>query len=305
MRRRPHQPRVRRETAVTQLAGGQPLVLAGVGAAATATYAAYLILDDRPPGGRQRWTRTNHRGEAVTLLAGPAVAMGSTLGLLLAPGLGGRLRAAAVVATVGAGVVGGYDDLAGSGTARGFQGHLTALAKGQLTSGAIKIVGIGACGLVAAALVHRRPIDVAVGGAVVAGTANLLNLLDLRPGRALKASMLIAGGQLAAGATAAPVAAVALGSGAAMLAEDLGERSMLGDAGANALGALLGLVATCGASRRRLVLMLAVLVGLTVASERVSFTRVIEATPLLRELDRLGRRRGSASRTPSPVVSGP
>ena len=34
----------------------------------------------------------------------------------------------------------------------------------------------------------------------------------------------------------------------------------------------------------------ALIAALTLASEKVSFTRVIEATPGLRELDRLGRR---------------
>ncbi|MGB6454850.1 MAG: hypothetical protein WBH47_10220, partial [Streptosporangiaceae bacterium] len=64
----------------------------------------------------------------------------------------------------------------------------------------------------------------------------------------------------------------------------------LGDAGANALGALLGVAAATTLSRRGQVAALAAIVGLTAASEFVSFTQVIEQTGPLRWLDLLGRR---------------
>jgi hypothetical protein len=65
---------------------------------------------------------------------------------------------------------------------------------------------------------------------------------------------------------------------------------MLGDSGANALGALLGLRLAAIRGRAPRAGLLAGVVALTLASEKVSFTQVIEATPGLRELDRLGRR---------------
>jgi UDP-N-acetylmuramyl pentapeptide phosphotransferase/UDP-N-acetylglucosamine-1-phosphate transferase len=123
---------------------------------------------------------------------------------------------------------------------------------------------------------------------LVAGTANLVNLLDLRPGRAAKAASIAAAAGLrgpAGGLVAGP-----LGAALAVLPADLGEQVMLGDAGANALGALLGLRAAAVPSRPVRAGLLAVVTALTLASERISFTRVIEATPGLRELDRLGRR---------------
>ena len=64
---------------------------------------------------------------------------------------------------------------------------------------------------------------------------------------------------------------------------------MLGDTGANAAGALLGTALLDGTGRRGRLAALAVLAGLTLASERVSFTRVIESTPVLREIDAWGR----------------
>ena len=262
---------------------------AAAGAAATA--AAQHLLTGHPPGGRQRWARTNHRGGPVTLLEGPVVAAGLAAAALVTPGLTGRVRVGAAVAALGAGGFGAYDDLAGGGDHRGLRGHLGALQNGELTSGAVKIMGIGATGLAAAALVGRRGTSLITAGAVVAATANLINLLDLRPGRALKASLVLAVLDGRGSGDSARLAAVAAGSAMAVLPDDLSERSMLGDAGANALGAVLGLAAVAAdAGRGRLAGRLAALTALTLASEKVSFTTVIDATPGLRELDRMGRR---------------
>ena len=269
-------------------------LLGSAAAGAAATGAAHHLLTARPPGGLQRWARTNHRGEAVTLLEGPAIAAGLAAAAALAPGLTGRVRAAGVVASVGAGGLGAYDDLAGSGDRRGLRGHLGALLHGELTSGSVKIVGIGATGLAAAALAGRRGTGLVLAGGVVAATANLVNLLDLRPGRALKAGLILALLDGRRGGDSARLAAVAAGSALVVLPADLGERTMLGDAGANALGAVLGLAAVpADAGPARLAGRLAALTALTLASEKVSFTKVIEATPGLRELDRLGRRPAS------------
>jgi len=87
-----------------------------------------------------------------------------------------------------------------------------------------------------------------------------------------------------------------------MLPEDLGERAMLGDCGANALGAMLG-AAAAGLPRPARIALLAGITGLTAASEKVSFTKVIEQTPALRRLDMLGRRGGTGGR-PAPPKGG-
>jgi UDP-GlcNAc:undecaprenyl-phosphate GlcNAc-1-phosphate transferase len=157
------------------------------------------------------------------------------------------------------------------------------------------------------------PADVAINTGLIAGGANLLNLFDLRPGRAIKVA-LAGGALLAAGGPAGPrrgggaatgqrpgtgqVLAAPLGAAAALLGEDLGERAMLGDAGANSLGALLGVAAAAGLSRPARVALLAGITGLTAASEKVSFTAVIERTPALRWLDMLGRRPAPAAPVP-------
>ncbi len=260
---------------------GRPLVaavLAGLGAAAAHRGLTGTV---RSP----RWARTNHAGEPVTLLEGPAYVAGAAVGAAL----GGP---AGVVATVGSGAFGALDDLAGDGSSKGLRGHLGAAARGELTTGAVKVVGLGLTGLAAAALADRATparsaVDTLVGGAVVAGSANLVNLLDLRPGRALKATALVSL-PLLTGA-GGPQAAAAAGAALGVLAPDLAGRAMLGDTGANAAGALVGTALVRRTGRGGRLVALAVLTALTLASERVSFTRVIEATPGLRELDAWGR----------------
>nr|WP_281497541.1 hypothetical protein [Ornithinimicrobium sp. F0845] len=273
---------------------------------------------DRPWAAR--WERTNHAGHPVTLLEGVALVAG-TAGTALATGAawpGGSLPYA--VASLGAGSLGALDDLRQDTDRKGLAGHLRALAHGRVTTGALKVVGLVATGLVVTALDdargrtrlaalsadhrgrtrtaaqpadHRglRPATVwgtLAGAAVVAGSANLANLFDLRPGRALKVGVLAAVPLVVTG-PGSPAAAVTLGSALALLPDDLAGSSMLGDTGANPLGAVLGLALVQRQGPVARTATLAVVTGLTLASERVSFTKVIESTPVLRELDALGR----------------
>ena len=290
---------------------GGPLTGAAVtaltaGAAAVIARASYAALRRKPPGGTATWARTNHRGEPVTLLEGPAAALGATVASALGPGLPPRGRAALVTAGAGAAAFGGYDDLAGGGDQRGFRGHLGALARGEVTTGAVKIGGIGVTGVVAAAAAGGSPADLIINAGLIAGGANLLNLFDLRPGRAIKVA-LAGGGLLAAASPAArPAAAAPLGAALALLPEDLAERAMLGDAGANALGAMLGTAAAIGLPRPARIAALAAITGLTAASEVVSFTAVIARTPALNWADMLGRRPSAAPASPaSPAPQAP
>ncbi|MDH2430294.1 hypothetical protein [Sphaerisporangium sp. TRM90804] len=278
--------------------------LAGAAFGAVAARAAYAAFTRRPPiGDEKTWTRTNHRGEPLTLLEGPALVAGAAAAAALTPGVPARARAAAVLAGLGGGALGAYDDLWGATSSKGFKGHLTALARGEVTSGAVKILGIGASGVAAAALLSGRTrhpgalraADVLLDGAVIAGSANLANLFDLRPGRAIKVGALAGAPLLAASlakgdAAGAALAAVPLGAGAALLGEDLGERAMLGDAGANALGAMLGVAAVATLGRPARLALLGAVAGLTAASEKISFTKVIAGNPVLHRLDMLGRR---------------
>lgn len=280
--------------------------LGGALAAAATTTVARSLLRRTPPGGPERWTRTNHQGAPVSLLEGPAVAAGLAAGSLLT---GGTPRSALshTTAALGAFAFGLVDDLAEDTSTRskGLRGHLAAARHGTLTTGGLKVLGIGATGLLAAALAPergtrrpaRRVADVLVDGALVAASANLANLLDLRPGRALKAGTAVA--LLLSSTSASAAGGVVVGSAAAAARTDLAGTDMLGDSGANALGALLGSAVVQGTSRPVRAVVLAGLVGLTVASERVSFSQVIARTPWLDAVDRWGRS------TPTGAAPGP
>jgi UDP-N-acetylmuramyl pentapeptide phosphotransferase/UDP-N-acetylglucosamine-1-phosphate transferase len=222
------------------------------------------------------------------------VVTGLVAGSLVANGSRARTRAICASGVIAIGAVGAYDDLAGAATTKGLRGHLRALAHGEVTSGALKIGVIGAAGLLTAAALRaedERPVlhpGTLLDGVLVAGAANLVNLLDLRPGRAVKVSVLAA--TLSAGTrTGARLASPVIGAALAAAPEDLAGRAMLGDCGSNALGASVGASVVAAAGARVRVLSVVVLVGLTLASEKVSFSQVIATTPWLRRLDELGR----------------
>lgn len=249
------------------------------------------------------FARLNHRGVAVPTAAGlvPAVATvlvaaGAAVAVPVTPADGHLAAVASVLVVVlGLALLGLVDDLAGSGDdGRGFRGHLAALGRGRLTTGGLKLVGGGGVSLLACAPVSTGgPARLLADAALVALAANLANLLDRAPGRTLKGSA----GAFAALALVTGVpgelagVAVVVGAALALLPADLSERLMLGDTGANALGGVLGLgvVLTVGPGARLGVL--AGLAALNLAGELVSFTRVIDAVPVLRAADRAGRRR--------------
>ncbi|MDQ1686094.1 MAG: hypothetical protein QOC82_2831 [Frankiaceae bacterium] len=239
--------------------------------------AAYAMLRQRPPGGPQRWQRENYRGGHPSLLAGPAVTIAAVAGSP-APSVAGL--------TLACGALGLYDDLAGDSHARGLRGHLVALRDGRVTTGMVKLTGLVCAGALTAAVERRRPTTAVVDTLLVAGSANLVNLFDLRPGRALK--VVVLAGVPLAGRSAAAGAGV--GAAVALLPADLAEDAMIGDCGANALGALLGWSLAHGLGRTGRIAALSCVVGLTLASERVSFTDVIARNRWLAAIDAAGRR---------------
>jgi UDP-N-acetylmuramyl pentapeptide phosphotransferase/UDP-N-acetylglucosamine-1-phosphate transferase len=190
-------------------------------------------------------------------------------------------------------VLGLLDDVLGSGgDGRGFRGHLTAMRRGRLTTGGLKLLGGTAIALVIASSgPGDGVVQVLIDALVIALAANLANLLDRAPGRVLKAGAAagVVLGVLTALDPGLAGLAVALGALLALLWADLRENLMIGDTGANVLGAALGvgLVLTAPVGARAGAL--AVLVVLNLLSEVVSFSSVIDRVPPLRWLDRAGR----------------
>jgi hypothetical protein len=251
--------------------------------------------------------RINYRERTVVAGLGVALAVGllawaGPLALIgeVAAGSGWSARSgiamsgaavAAVLAGLAFALLGLLDDLIQDRGSRGFRGHLLALGDGRLTGGGVKLLGGALVALVAAPLavgLERPWYLMLLGAVVIASSANLANLLDLRPGRCTKVflPLWVIGCLLDpnAGAWSAGLAGAAAGT----FPLDLRERGMLGDAGANALGAVVGVLLATGPAWL-LWALAAVLLALQAASERVSFSRVIDGNRWLRAVDRLGR----------------
>ena len=298
---------------------GVPVVAALIGAAVCRFY-AWLAL----AAPEERVLRTNIDGRSVPVVLGWPVVAGSLAGIggitlwsewshaSSMAGLGYRyfpplfeeglhwiprqVLAGAAGLLMVMFVAGWWDDRRGDERPRGFAGHLGALGSGRLTGGVIKLIAGGLVGLATAALLLRgfEPLRIIiVVAAIIPLTANLLNLLDRAPGRAGKSFLVVA---VPVAAFGDPlwriVAAGAIGATLAILPLDLRAKGMLGDAGANPLGALLGLglVVGFGGSFAALVGVAVVLLALNIASEKWSFSAVIERTPWLARLDHLGRK---------------
>jgi UDP-N-acetylmuramyl pentapeptide phosphotransferase/UDP-N-acetylglucosamine-1-phosphate transferase len=205
-------------------------------------------------------------------------------------------RSLVLFAVVGFGLLGFIDDVLGGSDARGFRGHIAEALHGHVTTGFAKLAGGGALAVVLVAspgfVTGRRLITDAV---LIALSANLANLLDRAPGRTIKVGLaayvplaLVLGGG-AVGVAVAPV----MGGAVALLGDDLRERLMLGDTGANVVGGVLGLAVVLGCGETVRLVTLVVVAALNLAAEFVSFSTVIERVAPLRALDRAGRRAGS------------
>ncbi len=277
-----------------------------VGFVAGAVVSAGIWVALRDTFDQPLFARTNHRGAPVPVGAGIAAVLAAiavtgvwrfvevTLDWV-DPGAGAR--ALVLVLATGFGLLGLFDDVAASGDERGFRGHLAALARGRLTTGGVKLL-VG--GLLALAVTPVTLVGDAawwrllLGAAVIALAANTANLFDRAPARCTKvvlvATVLLC---VTAGTVDRPLLTgvlVCIGAVTGLVVFDAREQLMLGDAGSNVAGAVLGwgLVLTTDWVAQAVVLV--VLVGLNLASEKVSFSKVIDSVGVLRAIDRLGRR---------------
>jgi hypothetical protein len=127
--------------------------------------------------------------------------------------------------------------------------------------------------------------------AVLVLATNVFNLLDLRPGRSIKAFVLLGAGLTIGSSDLRPLWALGLFAAPALVAGlyDLRERAMLGDTGANLLGALAGLWLVLTLSGAGQLVALALLAMITLYGELRSISALVERVPVLRELDSWGR----------------
>lgn len=209
-----------------------------------------------------------------------------------------------LLVAAGFGILGLLDDVWGNRAVGGFRGHLGALAKGRPTTGVLKLVGGGVVAFAASYLLNgpHALLRLVLDALIIALSANALNLLDVRPGRAQFGFLLLCLPTLYAvlrqgmGWIALhPPASVLLGPVAlAALTEwwpDSRGRAMMGDTGSNLLGAVAGLAAVTVLPLSGCFFLFAFLILFNWGGEKVSYTEIVERTPWLRDFDRqLGAR---------------
>jgi UDP-N-acetylmuramyl pentapeptide phosphotransferase/UDP-N-acetylglucosamine-1-phosphate transferase len=245
-------------------------------------------------------TRANFRGRELPFPFGmlaPAAALLALVPLMLIA----RLAPAEVfhpeilpivLYALGVIALGLIDDAFGSERgARGWRGHGAAVMRGELSTGALKAAGSLGLALLAMSFLEQGNGRWLLAVAVLVLATNLFNLLDLRPGRASKAFVLLGAGLTLGSWQARPLWGLGLFVGPALVAGvyDLRERAMLGDTGANLLGALAGLWMVLTLSGTGQLIALALLAIVTVYGELRSISALVERTPGLRELDSWGR----------------
>jgi UDP-GlcNAc:undecaprenyl-phosphate/decaprenyl-phosphate GlcNAc-1-phosphate transferase len=249
-------------------------------------------------------TRPNYRARELPHPLGVLVLVAALLALvpltlieriahtaILYPGL-----IAVALYVLGVASLGLIDDTLGRGRSsspapRGWRGHGAATMRGELSTGALKAVG--SLGL-ALLVTDFRGLSVGrwlLAAAVLVLATNALNLFDLRPGRAFKAFVLIGAGLTIGARELRPLWTLGLFVGPALIAGvyDLRERAMLGDTGANLLGALAGLWMILILSQTGQLIALALLLVVTVYGELSSISELVARVPLLRGLDSWGR----------------
>jgi UDP-GlcNAc:undecaprenyl-phosphate/decaprenyl-phosphate GlcNAc-1-phosphate transferase len=252
---------------------------------------------------RSGLARENYRGRRVAFPAGAVLVACSLLALAPLAVLDDRadldlldpdLRRWAVY-VLGVALLGLIDDALGRGTdsatPRGWRGHARALASGRFSTGAIKAIGALALAAYATSGLGHRDLAYVADLALLLLTTNMFNLLDLRPGRVEKVFVVLLAALCIGAWTAVPLELLGIFIGPVLVvaAFTLRERGMLGDTGANLVGALAGvsLLVTLGETGRYIAL--GVVVALNIYGEFRSISKTIEGVPLLRSLDLLGR----------------
>jgi hypothetical protein len=252
---------------------------------------------------RSGLARENYRARRVAFPAGAVLVACSLVALAPLAILDDRanldlldpdLRRWAVY-VLGVALLGLIDDALGRGTdaatPRGWRGHARAIASGRFSTGAIKAVGALALAAYATSGLGHRDFAYVSDLALLLLTTNLFNLLDLRPGRVEKIFVALLAAVCIGAWTAVPLQllGVFIGPVLVVAAFTLRERAMLGDTGANLVGALAGVTLLVALGETARYVALGIVVALNIYGEFRSISRTIEGVPLLRSLDSLGR----------------
>jgi len=269
-----------------------PLVIASVTAAVIAP-ATLRALAASP-----RLEHVNYRDVRLPFPAGAVIVAAAALALVPlallheladADVLPGGLGTIAIY-TLGVAFLGLLDDVL-AGEPRGWRGHGAAVIGGGISTGALKAAGALGLALFALADQGLGAGEYLLAASVLVLTTNLFNLLDLRPGRSVKAFVVLGLGLTLGTWDAGPLWTLGLFAGPVVVlgVHDLRERAMLGDTGSNLVGALAGLWIVLALGTTGQAIALGVVLALTIYGEFRSISAWVEKAPLVRQLDSLGR----------------
>lgn len=185
---------------------------------------------------------------------------------------------------------GALDDLIGNRNVSGLKGHFKSLFKGELTTGGFKALFGGFVGLIVSVCISSSIVDIIVNTLIIALSTNLMNLFDLRPGRAIKAYLVI---MIPIYITLTGYTKVfpllILPNVLAYFNTDLKARGMMGDTGSNVLGISIGVLMALGYGIKVRLAWLVFLILMHLITEKFSLTKIIEKNRVLKFIDNLGR----------------
>ena len=182
------------------------------------------------------------------------------------------------------------DDIIGNRDVSGLKGHFKSLLNGKLTTGGFKALFGGFIGLVISIAISKNIYDIVINTLIIALSTNLMNLLDLRPGRAIKVYLFLA--------IVIFLTIVGYPKGLLLLivpsvlvyfAHDLKAKAMMGDTGSNVLGISIGILVAMGYGLGVRVGWLVFLIFIHLLTEKYSLTKIIEQNKFLNFIDKLGR----------------
>ena len=182
------------------------------------------------------------------------------------------------------------DDIIGNRDVSGLKGHFKSLLKGSLTTGGFKALFGGFVGVIISIAVSKNIGDIIINTLIIALSTNLMNLLDLRPGRAIKVYISISTVLfLTLTGYVKTLILLIVPNVLAYFNYDLKAKAMMGDTGSNVLGISIGMIVIMGYSFKVRIAWLVFLIFIHILTEKYSLTKIIEKNKFLNFIDKLGR----------------
>lgn len=189
------------------------------------------------------------------------------------------------------GFIGLLDDLIGDKTVKGLKGHIKSFLKGKLTTGGVKAFLGLFISFIVSSYISYNFLDFILNGLIIGLFTNLINLFDLRPGRATKVFVAISLILLCFKILRYNnyIILSIYGILIPYIVLDLKGKVMMGDTGSNVLGYTLGAYYTVNFEIYSRVTVLIILILFHILAEKVSFSQVIDNNKILKYIDNIGR----------------